>query len=158
MGFFQQCFQLILQTDFVTRPLILCARECTPQALFGVRYKAQDQFLETNRFTKRSASRKSFLRPRRPRLDKACARCRLPDMWPASSRFSQIGFQYRSSTPHRGFQYCDVDSITTSSTACSSSQSESSCSCSALLPYQRRSNWYSSSTSTSATTTASFLL
>src|SRR5258708_11090596 len=37
-------------------------------------------------------------------------------------------------------------------------RSESSRRCSGLLPYQRRSNWYSSSTSTSATTTASFFL
>src|SRR5499427_275933 len=113
---------------------------------------------EINRFTRRSASRKSFLRPRRPRLDKACARCRAPDMRPAPSRLSQLGFQYRSSAPHTGFQYCAVDSMTTSSTCCSISHSQTTCNCSGLLPYQRRSNWYSSSTSTSATTTASFFL
>jgi hypothetical protein len=38
------------------------------------------------------------------------------------------------------------------------SHSASRCNCSGLLPYQRRSNWYSSSTSTSATTTANFFL
>src|SRR5438309_7563824 len=38
------------------------------------------------------------------------------------------------------------------------SHSASRCNCSGLLPNQRRSNWYSSSTSTSATTTASFFL
>jgi hypothetical protein len=42
---------------------------------------------------------------------------------PAPSRFWRIGFQYRSSAPHAGFQYCAVDSITTSSTSCSSSHS-----------------------------------
>src|SRR5215470_4702427 len=45
-----------------------------------------------------------------------------------------------------------------SSTCSSISHSASSRNCSGLLPYQRRSNWYSSSTSTSATTTASFFL
>ena len=33
----------------------------------------------TNRFTRRSASGKSFLSPRRPRFDCACARCKVPD-------------------------------------------------------------------------------
>jgi len=113
---------------------------------------------DISRFTKRSASRKSLLRPRRPRLDKACARCRVPDIRLALSRFSQIGFQYRSSVSQSGFQYCAVDSITTSSTCCSMSHSASSCNCSGLPPYQRRSNAYSSSISTSATTTASFFL
>src|SRR5262249_53486641 len=50
------------------------------------------------------------------------------------------------------------DSITTSSTCCSISHSASRCNCSGLLPYQRRSNKYSLSTSTSATTTANFFL
>src|SRR5215831_9971385 len=45
MGFFQQCLQLILQTYFVTRPLILCARECPPETLFGIGHKAQGQLL-----------------------------------------------------------------------------------------------------------------
>src|SRR5499433_3530296 len=48
------------------------------------------------------------------------------------------------SAPQTGFQYWAVDSITASSTCCSTSHSESSCSCSGLLPYHRRSNWYSS--------------
>src|ERR1019366_8139218 len=112
----------------------------------------------TSRFSKRSASRKSLLRPRRPRLDKACARWSVPDIRPAPSRFSQLGFQYCSSAPQTGLQYCAVDSITTSSTCCWISHSANRCNCSGLLPYQRRSNWYSSSTSTSATTTASFFL
>ena len=87
----------------------------------------------------------------RPRLDKACARWSVPDIRPAPSRFSQLGFQYCSSAPHTGFQYCAVASITTSSTCCRISHSPNSCNCSGLLPYQL-SNWYSSSTSTSATT------
>ena len=66
MGFFQQCFQLILQTDFVTRPLILCARECTPQALFGVRYKAQDQFLGNQPLHQTFSVSKIFLAPPPP--------------------------------------------------------------------------------------------
>ena len=99
-----------------------------------------------------------LLRPRRPRLDKACARWSVPDIRPAPSRFSQLGFQCCSSAPQTGFQYCAVDSITTSSTCCWISHSANRCICSGLLPYPRRSNWHSSSTSTSATTTASFFL
>src|ERR1019366_8724263 len=76
----------------------------------------------------------------------------------APTQFSLLCFQYCSSAPQTGFQYCAVDSITTSSTCCWISHSANRCNCSGLLPYQRRSNWYSSSTSTSATTTASFFL
>src|ERR1700730_10102003 len=43
----------------------------------------------------------------------------------APSRFSHIGFQYRSSAPQTGFQYCAVDSMTTSSTFRSISHSAS---------------------------------
>ena len=45
MGLFQQCLQLVLQTNLVTRPLILCAGECSPQALFGIGHEAQDLLL-----------------------------------------------------------------------------------------------------------------
>src|SRR5262249_16857677 len=38
----------------------------------------------TSRFTRRSASGKSLLRPRRPRLDSACAKCNFPDFRLAS--------------------------------------------------------------------------
>ena len=108
----------------------------------------------TSRFTRRSASTKSLLRPRRPRLDSACARCNLPDLRFAPSRFSHKGFQYLSSASHTGFQYCAVDSMTTSSTSRSTSQAANARSCSGLLPNIRRSNWNSASTSTSDTTIA----
>jgi len=114
--------------------------------------------LATNRFTRRSASAKSLLRPRRPRFDCACAKCNVPDLRLAPSRFWRSGFQYRSNASHTGFQYCAVDSITASSTSCSSSHAASDRSCSGLLPNIRRSNWYSFSTSTSNTTTANILL
>ena len=42
---------------------------------------------DTSRFTRRSASKKSLLRPRRPRFDKACAKCSVPDIFSAPSRF-----------------------------------------------------------------------
>ena len=45
MGFFQQRLQLILQTDFVPRPLILSAGQCPPLALFAIGHKAQGQLL-----------------------------------------------------------------------------------------------------------------
>src|SRR5208283_1009547 len=87
----------------------------------------------TSRFTKRSASTKSLLRPRRPRLDSACARCNVPDLRLAPSRFSQSGFQYLSSVSHTGFQYCAVDSMTISSAFCSTSHAANDRSCSGLL-------------------------
>src|SRR6184192_1424127 len=62
----------------------------------------------TSRFTRRLASGKSLLRPRRPRLDSACARCNVPDFRLAPSRVSHIGFQYLSSASHAGFQYWAV--------------------------------------------------
>ena len=76
----------------------------------------------------------------------------------APSRFWRIGCQYRSSASHTGFQYWAVDSMTTSSTSCSTSHAASDRSCSGLLPKVRRSNWYSPSTSTSDTTTANIFL
>jgi len=45
MRFFQQCLQLILQTDSVPRPLMPYARERPPQSLFSIGHKAQSQFL-----------------------------------------------------------------------------------------------------------------
>jgi hypothetical protein len=60
-----------------------------------------------------------------------------------------FGFQNRSSAPQTGFQYCAVDSITASSTSCSSSHSASYRSCLGLLPNSRRSNSYSPSPPTS---------
>src|SRR6202040_2230096 len=74
------------------------------------------------------------------------------------SRFSHIGFQYLSSACHTGFQYCAVDSMTTSSASCSSSHAASDRNCSGLLLNILRSNWYSLSISTSDTTTASIFL
>src|SRR5882724_3300812 len=112
----------------------------------------------TSRFTKRSASGKSLLRPCRPRLDCASAKCSVPDLRRAPSRFSRIGFQYLSSASHTGFQYCAVDSMTTSSASCSTSHAASVRSCSGLLPNIRRSNRNSPSTSTSDTTTANTFL
>src|SRR5260370_13115881 len=61
MRFFQQCLQLILQTYFVPRPLILCACECPPQSLFGIGHKAQDQLLGTQRMYKTFLITKVFL-------------------------------------------------------------------------------------------------
>src|SRR6516165_8813388 len=159
MGFFKQSLQLVLQPRVIARQLVLCAHHCAPEPLFSIGHKAQGQLLSHQPLHQPfGASRKSFLRPRRPRLDSACARCSAPDIGPAFSRFLHVGFQYRSSSPQTGFQYCAVDSSTTSSTCCSISHSDSSRRCSGLLPYQRRSNWYSSSTSTSATATANFFL
>src|SRR6516225_9394989 len=112
----------------------------------------------TRRFTKRSASRKSFWRPRRPRFDCACARWSVPDVASAPSRVWQICFQYRSRVPQTGFQYCAVDSITTSWTCCSSSHAANERSASGKLPKMRRVKSYSPSTWTSETTTCSILL
>src|SRR5262245_18288537 len=75
----------------------------------------------------------------------------------APSRIWQIGFQYRSRVPQTGFQYCAVDSITTSWTCCSTSHAASECSASGKLPKTRRVKSYSPSTWTSETTTCSIL-
>src|SRR5262244_293903 len=63
MGFFQQCLQLILQTYFVTRPLIPCARECSPQTLFGIGHKAQGQLLRHKPLYQTFRIAKVFLAP-----------------------------------------------------------------------------------------------
>src|SRR5215472_3966634 len=42
---------------------------------------------DTSRLIKRSQSAKSFFRPRRPRFDNACARCRVPRLRPCSFPF-----------------------------------------------------------------------
>ena len=63
MRFFQQCLQLILQTDFVPRPLILCAGECPPQSLFAIGHKAQNQLLGNQPLHQTFRVRKVFLAP-----------------------------------------------------------------------------------------------
>src|SRR6201987_5134816 len=140
MGFFQQCLQLVLRTKLVTRPLIPCGVSVGHKCFSASGTKLKTSSADTSRFTKRSASLKSDLRPRRPRLDNACARCNVPDIRLEPSRLWLFAFQNRSSDSHTGFQYCAVDSITTSSTCCSMSHSDSTRNCSGLLPYQRRSN------------------
>jgi hypothetical protein len=45
MGFFQQCFQLIVQPYFVTPELVLCARHGPPETLFAIGHEAQGQLL-----------------------------------------------------------------------------------------------------------------
>ena len=77
----------------------------------------------TRRFTNRSASGKSLLRPPGPRFDCAWARWSVPASGGAPSRARRCGRQCCSSASHTGRQYCAVDSITTSSTSCSTSQS-----------------------------------
>jgi hypothetical protein len=67
----------------------------------------------------------------------------------ASARVRRFGLQYRSSASQTGRQYCAVDSITTSSTSCSTSQSASNWT--GLVPTFSRSKWKSPATSTSAT-------
>src|SRR5580704_4057615 len=64
----------------------------------------------------------------------------------------------RTSASHTGFQYCAVDSMTTSSASCSTSHAAIDRSCSGLLLNILRSNRYSLSISTSDTTTASIFL
>ena len=110
----------------VARQLILGARDCPP--IDAARHRAQSSGSARGSPTaspKRSASRKSFLRPRRPQFDSACARCSVPDVASAPSRVWPIGFQCRSRVPQTGFRYCAVDSITTSPTCCSTSHAAS---------------------------------
>jgi hypothetical protein len=57
--------------------LVLSACHRPPQTLFGIGHKAQSQF--PSHLTRRLASRKSFLRPRGPRFDCACASCNVAD-------------------------------------------------------------------------------
>src|SRR6266403_1199135 len=137
MGLFQKCLQLVLQPHPVAPQLVLLARYRPPQTLLGIRHKAQRQF--------------SGHQP----LHQAFG---IAEILLAPSRFSRTGFQYRSSVPQTGFQYCAVDSMTTSSASCSTSHAANDRSCSGLLLNILRSNWYSLSISTSDTTTASTFL
>ena len=112
----------------------------------------------TKRFTKRSASGKSRLRPPAARFDWACARCSVPDPGLVSARVRRVSLQYCSSASQTGRQYCAVDSITTSSTSRSTSQSASARNWTGLVPIFSRSKWKSPSTATSATATANIFL
>ena len=69
-------------------------------------------------------------------------------MQPSGLPFARSGFQYLSSASHTGFQYCAVDSMTTSSASFSSSHVASVRSCTGLLPDILRPNWNSPSSST----------
>jgi hypothetical protein len=61
-------------------------------------------------FTRRSAPGRSFLRACGPRFDCACARCSVPDIGTAPSRFWQVGSCTVSVLPKTGFRYCAIDS------------------------------------------------
>src|SRR5205085_5876262 len=90
--------------------------------------------------------------------DLACAKCRVPEVGPAPWRCWHCGFQHRSRISHTGFQYCAVDSITTSSTCCSRNHSARMRNCSDVADHFRRSNFNPSAEPTSATTTAKTFL
>ena len=77
---FQKRLQLVLQPHVITlnwyfRRATVHSRRCSPSGT-----KLRVNCRATSRFTKRAASGKSLLRPRRPRLHCACARCRVPDI------------------------------------------------------------------------------
>ena len=76
-----------------------------------------------NRRRNRSASRKSCFRPLGAQLEKAGARCKR---------------RYGSNSLHTGFQYCAVDSMTTSVTPSSRSQPDKRRSSLVVVPKRRR--------------------
>jgi len=75
-AFFQKGLQLVVYPHQVAPQL---GTSCALSFAIGVApasgTKLSVSSRATSRFTKRSASTKSLLRPRRPRLDSACARC-----------------------------------------------------------------------------------
>ena len=94
-----------------------------PEPLLGVGHEAQGQLLRDQTFHQPLRSGKSFLRPPGPRFDCAWARWSVPASRGAPSRARRRGRQCCSRASHTGRQYCAVDSMTTSSTSCSTSQS-----------------------------------
>src|SRR5712691_4137458 len=156
MRLFQQTLQSVLQLYLVAGQLVLSAHYGAPQSLFGIGHKAQGQLLGHEPFYQSFRIGEILLPPLRPAIGLRLGSA--PDIGPAPSRFWQVGFQYRSSAPQTGFQYCAVDSITTSSTACSTNHSDSNRRWSGVVPNWHLSNWYSLSPSTSATTTANIFL
>ena len=108
-------------------------------ATVAVRYRAQSS---RSALGTRAASPVALHRGNPSSAPAACdsiapvPRCGAPDIGPAPSRFWQVGFQYRSNAPQTGFQYCAVDSITTSSTSCSTNHSDSNRRWSGVVP-----NW-----------------
>src|SRR6516162_6147929 len=156
MDLFQKRLQLVLQPHPIARQLVLLARYCSPQALLGIGYKAQNQFPGHQPLHQAFGIGEISLASASPAI--GLRLCQMQRSRLTASAFSLIGFQYRSSVPQTGFQYWAVDSITTSSASCSTSQAASERSWSGLLPNIRRSNWNSLSISTSDTTTASIFL
>ncbi len=147
MGLFQQRLHLVLQPYPIAPQLILLVRNCPPQTLLGIGHKAQNQFPGHQPLHQAFGVGEIPRASPSPRLDCACAKCNVPDLRLAPSRFSRSGFQYLSSASHTGFQYWAVDSITSSSASFSSSHAASVRSCAGLLPNILRSNWSSISTS-----------
>ena len=102
MGFFQQCLQLILQTYFVTRPLILCAGDRPPQTLFGIGHEAQDQLLRHQPLHQTFGVAKVFLAPAPPAIGLRLRQMECPRHPARTFPTLALGFQYRSSAlPHR---------------------------------------------------------
>jgi len=158
MRFFQQCLQLILQTDFVPRPLILCACECPPQSLFGIGHKAQSQLLGNQPLHQTFRVRKVFLAPASSAVGQClrqmeCSR-HFPGTFPILTARFPVPFEcapQRFPVLGSGLHHHFLDPLL-------NEPLRQPLQLLRVAPNQRRSNWYASSTSTSATTTANFFL
>jgi hypothetical protein len=138
---FEQSFQLALNLNLIARQLIFGSGQRSPRPLLRF-WHVTHQISGCKRLTARCASRESVLRPRGPRFDRACARCKR---------------HYPSRANHTGLQYCAVDSITTSRTAHSCSHADRWRSSLTVVPNRRHPN-RSSRSPALATTTASIFL
>ena len=156
--FLEQRLQSVLELHAIPGDLVLAAHHGAPEPLLGVGHEAQGELLRDQAFHQPLRIREVLLASAGPRFDCAWARWSVPASRGAPSRARRRGRQCCSRASHTGRQYCAVDSMTTSSTSCSTSQSArradrpASCRPSGARSGSRR------RLSTSATTTASIFL
>jgi hypothetical protein len=122
VGLFQQRLQAVLQLYPVAPQLVLGAHERAPQTLLGIRHEAQGQLPSHQPPHPTFGVGKVVLASLPCAIGVRLRQVQCSEMGRAPSRFWASGFQYRSRAPQTGFQYCAVDSMTTSSTCCSTSQ------------------------------------
>src|SRR5215468_5258906 len=116
MRLLQQRLQLIVQPHPIPRPLILGARECPPQTLFGIGHKAQGQLLRHKPSYQTFRIAKVFLAPAPTTIGQglrqmqasrhlACSFSPLTPRFPVSFQCSP----YRFPILRRGFHYYFLD-------------------------------------------------
>src|SRR5215813_13802849 len=123
MRLFQQGLQLILPPRSLTGKLISGARDGAPEALFGSGHKAQGQLLGYESLDQTFTVYEILLAPAPSPIGQCLREMQGSGLWTCSFPLLTDRLPVPLQRGPNRFQYCAVDSITTSSTRWSMSHS-----------------------------------